>query len=186
MPMKIITGGTGCGKSSCLYRLMLDNLNEHKGSRAVLIVPEQFSYTAEKTLSEAVGGLGINNIEVMTFSRLINRIAPRKNPLLESGKTMLLQKCAKSVSEGNVFRLSSSRIGFINALSDLFSEFERYGISPDDFADMTADNPHTAKKLSSVNELYRIYTDSLPDGFSSEEDAISVFAELVERQRLDA
>ena len=180
MPMKIITGGTGSGKSSYLYGQMLDNLAENPNSRAVLIVPEQFSYTAEKTLSQAVGGLGINNIEVATFSRLLTRIVPKKNNLLPSGKTMLVQKCANSVSDDNVFRFSSVRSGFISALSDLFSEFKRYGICPDDFENPQTEDSHTAKKLASVNEIYRLYSESFPDGFSDADDALAVFADIVE------
>ena len=179
MPMKIITGGTGSGKSSCLYGLLLDNLAKNPNSRAIVIVPEQFSYTAEKTLSEAIGGLGINNIEVATFSRLLKRIVPEKNNLLSSGKTMLIQKCAKAVSEDNVFRFSSARSGFISALSDLFSEFKRYGIYPDDFNAPAPENSHTAKKLASVNEIYKLYTEGLPEGFSDADDALTVFADIV-------
>ena len=180
MPLKIVTGGTGSGKSGYLYGQMLKNLAENSGSRAILIVPEQFSYTAEKTLSEKVGGLGINKIEVATFSRLLQRFVPQKKTLLESGKAMLVQKCAKSVSDDNVFRLSAARSGFITSLSDLFSEFKRYSICPDDFESIKAENPHTEKKLSSINEIYRLYTDSLPSDFFDTDEAFSIFSDIVE------
>ena len=180
MPITIVTGGTGSGKSSYLYDTMLKNLAGNKASNAVLIVPEQFSYTAEKTLSKRLGGLGINNVEVATFSKLLNSIVPQKRSLLESGKTMLVQKAAKSVSNTNVFRLSASHTGFISSLSDLFSEFSRYGILPGDFEDLPQDNPHTAKKLESLNEIYKIYTDSLPDEFGDKDDAYTIFADIVE------
>ena len=184
MPIEIVLGGTGSGKSSYLYDKMLKNLAENKNSSAILIVPEQFSYTAEKTLSERLGGLGINNIEVATFSKLLKRVVPQKKSLLESGKTMLVQKAAKSVSDSNIFRLSASHSGFISSLSDLFSEFSRYGITPDDFENLPTENPHTAKKLASLNEIYRIYTGSLPDDFGDKDDNYAVFADIVENSNV--
>ena len=180
MPIEIVTGGIGSGKSSYLYDKMIKNLAENKGSNAILIVPEQFSYTAEKTLSERLGGLGINNVGVATFSKLLKRVVPQKKSLLESGKTMLVQKAAKSVSDSNVFRISASHSGFISSLSDLFSEFSRYCILPEDFASLPTENPHTAKKLASLNEIYKLYTDSLPDDFGDKDDAYAVFAEIAE------
>lgn len=184
MPIKIITGGTGLGKSDLLYSDILKNIRENKGSRAILIVPEQFSYTAEKTLADAMGGLGINRIEVATFSRLLKRIVPQKKHLSASGKTMLVQKAVKSACAENIFRLSSSRAGFISSLSELFSEFKRYGISPDDFENLEVENPHTAKKLASVNEIYGLYSKSLPEGFSDADDDFLAFSDIVQNSEI--
>ena len=86
MLLNIITGGTGSGKSRQLYELISENLKNNPDANAVLIVPEQFSYTAEKTLTEKFGGLGLNRIEVLTFSRLISRHINMENNLLPSGK----------------------------------------------------------------------------------------------------
>lgn len=179
MPIEIIAGGVGSGKSRRLYEQMLKNLAENKGSRAVLIVPEQFSYTAEKTLSKAIGGLGINGIDVATFSKLLKKTVPQKNHLLASGKTMLIQKAAKSVSADNLFRLSSARTGFISALSELFDEFKRYGVAPADFDGLTVENPHTEKKLKSVNEIYTAYIESMPEDFSDEASDFIEFSDIV-------
>ena len=73
MLLNIITGGTGSGKSEYLFDLINQSLSNNPDANAVVIVPEQFSYTAEKTLSEKFGGLGLNRVEVLTFSRLIHR-----------------------------------------------------------------------------------------------------------------
>ena len=180
MPMTIITGGAGSGKSACLYDLITKNLAENPASRAVLIVPEQFSFAAEKNLLSSLGGLGINRIEVITFSRLLKRYVSQNNCLLPSGKMMLIQKAAKEVPEDNVFYLSSSRTGFIDELSDLFSELKRYGISPEDFDGLNIENAHTLKKLSSVNEIYKIYSENILNGFSDSDDEMALFADTIE------
>jgi ATP-dependent helicase/nuclease subunit B len=180
MKMKIITGGAGSGKSDMLYNLMLKNLNENPESRAVLIVPEQFSFSAEKTLLSSLGGLGINRVEVLTFSRLLKRYLPQTNRLLGSGKMMLIQKASKSASCDNVFYMSSGRTGFIDELFNLFAEFKRYGITPEDFDSISIENTHTAKKISSLNEIYKGYTESFSEDFSDSDDEMSLFADTVE------
>ena len=74
MLLNIITGDIGSGKSGALYSLIKENLKNNPECNAILLVPEQVSHTADKTLNEMAGGQGPNGIEVLTFSRLISRI----------------------------------------------------------------------------------------------------------------
>lgn len=180
MQMEIITGGAGSGKSSLLYTRIKENLAENPDSRAILIVPEQFSFTAEKTIIDTLGGTGINRVEVITFSRLIKRYFSHDNSLLPSGKIMLIQNAAKKASEDNIFYMSSSRTGFISELSDLFSELKRYSVYPEDFDGLDIENAHTSKKLSSVNELYKSYTKSISERFFDSDDEMALFADIAE------
>ena len=181
MPLKIISGGVGSGKSACLYKSISETLSKNPDCNAILIVPEQFSFTAEKSLSEEFGGLGINKIEVVTFSRLLKRFLPKLNRVLPSGKAMLLQRAAKTVSKDNSFYLSSSRSGFIDALSDLVSELKRYGVSPEDFDGLDIENAHTAKKLASINEIYKAYIASFTDNLADSDDDMALFADIAEK-----
>lgn len=179
MLLNIITGSIGSGKSNCLYGYIKENLKNNPDANAVLIVPEQFSYTAEKTLSEVFGGLGINRIEVLTFSRLIHRYVNSDNNLLPSGKMMLLAKAANKTGEENVFFSTVKKHGFISSLSELFSEFKRYKITPDDLDAIELENSASQKKLESVNEIYKSYLGYFKEDFSDSDDAPSVFAEYI-------
>ncbi len=180
MSLTIVSGGAGSGKSGYLYKSISETLSENPDCNAVLIVPEQFSFTAEKSLSEEFGGLGINKIEVVTFSRLLKRFLPKLNRVTPSGKAMLLKMAAKAVSKENAFYLSAAHSGFIDALSDLFSELKRYGVSPDDFDGLKIENEHTAKKLSSINEIYRKYTESFSGDLADGDDDMALFADIAE------
>lgn len=184
MQMKIITGGIGSGKSAYLHKSILDTLSSNPDCNAILIVPEQFSFASEKSLSEELGGLGINRIEAVTFSRLLNRFLPRATRISPCGKAMLIQKAAKAVSKDNAFYLSSGRSGFTDALSDLFSELKRYGISPDDFEGLETENPHTDKKLASVNEIYKYYVESFSEDLSDSDDEMALFADIAENSNI--
>lgn len=179
MLLNIITGGIGSGKSSCLRRLIEENLKNNPGTNAVLIVPEQFSYTAEKSLAEDMGGLGLNRIEVLTFSRLVHRYTDSGRNILSSGKMMLAAKAASELSEDNVFCSCAGRSGFINSCSELFSEFKRYGIMPSDLDGISCENIHTEKKITSINEIYKRYLDLFPDELTDGDDALGLFAEKI-------
>lgn len=179
MLLSIITGGTDCEKSQHLYGLISENLKNNPDANAVLIVPEQFSYTAEKTLAERFGGLGPSRIEVLTFSRLISRHVKMEESLLPSGKMMLITKAISKIGEDNVFFLGSKKQGVTSALSELFSEFKRYGITSDDLDDITLENPISQKKLASVREIYKSYNDFFGDTFTDSDDAPRLFAEYV-------
>lgn len=179
MLLSIITGGTGCGKSQHLYGLISENLKNNPDSNAVLIVPEQFSYTAEKTLTEIFGGLGLNRIEVLTFSRLISRHINMENNLLPSGKMMLITKATSKIDESNVFFSGAKKSGLSSALSELFDEFKRYNITPEDLDDITLENPISQKKLASVREIFKSYNSFFGENFTDSDDAPRLFAEYV-------
>lgn len=179
MLLSIITGGTGCGKSRHLYQLISENLKNNPNSNAVLIVPEQFSYTAEKTLSEKFGGLGLNRVEVLTFSRLISRHINMEAGLLPSGKMMLITKAISKIGEDNAFFASGKKQGLSASLSELFGEFKRYNITPDDLYDITLENPISHKKLASVREIFKSYNEFFGENFTDSDDAPKLFAEYI-------
>ncbi len=180
MLLDIISGAAGSGKSSYLYELIEENLKNNPNTNAVVIVPEQFSYSAEKKLSDTMGGLGLNRTEVLTFSRLVHRYVNSENNLLPSGKQMLLCKAALSVGEENVFFSSSKRKGFIDSLAELFSEFKRYQISPEDLSCADTGSVGADKKLSSVNEIYKSYLAEFNENFTDSDNALDIFSELVQ------
>lgn len=179
MLLNIISGSTGCGKSEYLYSLISQNLANNPEANAVLIVPEQFSYTAEKKLSERFGGLGPNRIEVLTFSRLIHRYIKTDNNLSPSGKMMLIAKALSETDEDNLYFCASKKQGLISAMSDLFSEFKRYNIAPCDLDDINLENPLSARKLSSVLEIYTSYLNYFNKDFTDSDDAPLLFAEYI-------
>lgn len=179
MLLSIITGGTGSGKSQHLYRLISENLKNNPDADAVLIVPEQFSYTAEKTLTEKFGGLGLNKIEVLTFSRLISRHINMENTLLPSGKMMLITKAISRIAEDNIFFASGKKQGLSSSLAELFSEFKRYNITPCDLEEITLENTISQKKLASIREIYKSYNEFFCGNFSDSDDAPQLFAEYV-------
>lgn len=179
MLLNIITGAVGSGKSDYLYNLISENLEKNPDANAILIVPEQFSYNAEKKLSQSFGGLGLNRIEVLTFSRLISRYIKSDKNLSQVGKTVLISKAISSMSKENVYFSTSKKQGLVSSVSELFSEFKRYNITPGDLQDIVLENPLSSKKLAGVLEIYQNYIGFFSENFTDSEDAPGIFADYI-------
>ncbi len=134
MGMKIITGRAGSGKTDLLYELAKNRIEQ--GLDTVLIVPEQYSFQAERDLVERLDKPGILGAEVLSFSRLVHRILEVEgglgtNHISDLGKTMLLRKAFEENGQAfGVFNGSFRKQGFIGQLNDFINELKKNGIIP--------------------------------------------------------
>lgn len=178
MFLKLITGGIGSGKSRYLYRAIRENAEKYPKYNSIVIVPEQFSYTTEKTLTEIFDGTGLNNIEVMTFSRLVSLYVDCEKNVLPSGKMMLICKSLSDLNRDNIYYSAKNLPGFISSVSELFSEFKRYDILPEDL-ETGGENEVYRRKLSSIREIYSDYLANFSPDFTDSDDNMSLFADFV-------
>ena len=92
MSLKLIFGRAGSGKSEYCFNKISEEINENK---IFIITPEQFSFTAEKKLMNAIKTNSVFNAEVITFNRMAYRIIQEigfanKTNLTKCGKAMLI------------------------------------------------------------------------------------------------
>lgn len=180
MSLQIIRGRSGCGKS----RYIIEQIkNLPKNENVIVIVPEQFSFAAEKRIVEHLGGMGLNGREVLTFSRLVHRIAePNREYIKPAGKQMILYKAVESIKKDNgIFAKSLSKPGFTDMLSNLISEMKRYGVDADKLreqADAMADGM-LKRKIDAILRIYGEYSRLMPENVSDSEDNLSLLASLI-------
>lgn len=180
--MNVIYSRSGTGKSrECLKRL---EAVIRRGEKAYMIVPEQFSYEAERRLASRLGGTGINGAEALTFGRLLKLLSPSELPAVDSaGKHMLIYKAA-SKSKNKFFSADLSNNGFIDSISDIISEFKRFNISEDILSNARADiqtlpgSDMLVKKTDMLYEIYKNYNESI-SGFRDADDDMSRLAALI-------
>ena len=95
MSLKIILGRAGSGKSTYMLNDMSQNEN------TIYIVPEQFSFSAEKKLIEAFGVVGLSNPQTLSFMRLADLVFSKYGaPEFisdEASYNMLVSYCANSI-----------------------------------------------------------------------------------------
>ena len=98
-------------------------------------MPEQFTLQTQKKLVELSPNKAIMNIDVLSFNRLAYRVFDElgiveKEILEETGKNLVLRKIAKEKEEElSVLRPNLNRMGYINEVKSLISEFVQYNVT---------------------------------------------------------
>ncbi len=182
MLLDLIYGKIGSGKTEKCIELIERTLKKNPTHRAILTVPDQYSYITEKIIVERLGGTGVNGIEVLTFSQFFRRyINKKKNYLTPSGKQMLYYNAvAKSVSEGGLFARSAEKTGFIKEVSELICEMKRYLVTPEDLkAAMVEEGSLLFRKLKEFSKIYEKYNSFMKPEFADSDEDFIVFADFV-------
>ena len=74
MSLRLIYGRAGSGKTRFCLEEVKARINEDTGNQLVYLVPEQFSFQAERDLISILETGGIIKTEVLSFRRLAFRI----------------------------------------------------------------------------------------------------------------
>lgn len=184
MYLKIICGGTGTGKSTCCYRLIQAAKEKNPALNMVMVVPDQFSFTAEKAMTQRFSGTGPNGIEVLTFSRLTHRYLSRraKNYMTPAGKQMLIYKAMLAArTEDSPFAGSLEKPGFLEAAADILAEFTRYMVTPEMLARQAEDctNDMLARKLRALEAIYTEFLALTRERFWDSENDLGALADKI-------
>ena len=88
MGVSIIRGAISSGKSDMCLKQISEIHEKNPDSKCIMIVPDHYSYETERKFVDFFGGIGLNNIEVLTLRRMsINFLsAKQQNHLTASGK----------------------------------------------------------------------------------------------------
>ena len=104
MAIRIITGGSGQGKTEYIVRQVIRESLEHQDGSYFVIVPEQFSLEMQKKMIASHPRHGFINIDVLSFHRLAWRIFEEAGfmppDILEDlGVSMMLRKILSEKEE---------------------------------------------------------------------------------------
>ena len=130
--LTLILGRAGTGKSESVLRRLGEGA---KTCPQLLLVPEQYSHDTERRLCKTLGNIASNRAEVLSFTRLYNRICDRAGggaqPCLDAGGRLLLMRAAvKDVGEHlTVYRNPSRKSSFLSGLIDVVDECKRYRVT---------------------------------------------------------
>ena len=147
--LTVYLGGAHTGKSTALF----EQLKKHRdrGEHAILLVPEQATFDAERRLSSALGGL--LGIEVYSFERFCERLLEHEGflrPFLSvEGRYMVLRRAAyRNRNALTVFSRVSQVSGFAESMDEWIGRLKQSCITPDALL-------HAQKKLDPNSLLYR-------------------------------
>lgn len=147
-----------------------------------ILVPEQFSLSAEKSVINDFGIESQTRIKVITFSRLCNLVLSFTGPLRMrymdgAGKQIIAAKLMKTL-EKKLVNLTPNlkRRGFAQTVVSLISEFKRYGVMPENLSDaaQTQENDDFSAKLKDLAVIYESFSKLLDANAADAEDNLSI------------
>ena len=185
--LRIITGRTGSGKTRKV-RSVLADIAKNSPDKAIIIVPEQFSFETERAMLYLLGNEKVNNIEVLSFSRLAEKLLKRLGKLPQkcvddSARAILMSIAVEALQDKTVsFRKYVKNPALINELVAFRKELKKCRISPENLGLVSGKmrRESFSLKLSELADIYRCYDALVSDSFGDDTDFLDILAETLE------
>ena len=179
MGLRIIYGRPGSGKSQFCFS-EIAKLIDKKGS-IFIITPEQFSFTAERKLMEAVNKNAVINAEVITLTRMAYRVlndigGEIKQSLSKCGKAMLVYSILNKYKKELEFLGKSDEN--IDLVIRTITEFKKHGITINNLKDEMekTQDAYLKTKLSDMILLYENFENKIVDNYIDDTDLLTMLA----------
>ena len=163
------------------------------GKPIFYIVPEQMTFQQEYTLFKDDAIKGSIRAQVVSFSRLAWRVLQEvggntKQYISSTGKQMMLRKIIEERSEPfQIFQKATDKLGFLEELDKLITEFKRHQISPEvleEHIPYTRENTTLNLKLTDLHYIYEHLQRTLKDRYIDGEDQLEMLIESIEKTEL--
>lgn len=193
MSLRFYFGGSGAGKSTKVYKEIIQRSMEEPGRNFLIVVPDQFTMQTQKELVTLHERGGIMNIDVLSFGRLSHRIfeevGGNDTPVLDdTGKSLVLRKVAAGLKDSlPVLGSNLDKQGYVHEVKSAISEFMQYGIAPADVEKLIAfaGNRGALKaKLQDLEILYQGFKDYIKDQFITTEETLDLLQKALHRSKI--
>ncbi len=193
MTLQFITGRAGKGKSYYIYNEIHQHMIESDSrEKLILLVPEQYTLQAERDFIDKTGLKGIMQLEILSFTRLAQRIFNEVGGLTrillnEQGRNMVLRRVIEQL-EGEllVYKNSCRQNGFVHELMDFLADLKQRAVGIDDIKqiqDRVDKDSLLGRKLHDVTLIYQHFNDYLQERYIDSEDFINLFIEKMPSSR---
>lgn len=184
--MNIIVGRSGTGKTKLCMNQIKDEILKAYNKPLIYIVPEQFTFEAEKELIEISGKEGIMDVQVYSFKRLaykvFNELGYQTNIIGNAGKNILIYFIMLKLEKDlKVLKGVSKNTGLVDTVSNQISEFKRYNITSDILKNLKVSNEYLSLKLKDLSLIYSAYEEYIKDKYIDMNDELSVLKELLDK-----
>ncbi|MDD3890060.1 MAG: helicase-exonuclease AddAB subunit AddB [Syntrophomonadaceae bacterium] len=188
MTVRYVMGRACKGKSHYILNEIRKNLQRNNGEKLFLIVPEQFTLQAERDLIEKLGLPGIMDVEVLSFTRLAERVfaeAGGLNRVLlnNQGKNMILKKIIDDhAHQLCLYQKAAKQEGFITRFSDLITELKQNEVTSEKLRELISQSEDEAilsRKLNDIAIIYEQFTEYLKGRYIDTEDFVNLFIDKI-------
>lgn len=185
MSLRLIYGCAGSGKSKFCMNSMKSKIESDFEGALILIVPEQFSFQAEKNLMKAVGEKGLLKAQVLSFKRLAYRVFNEAGGITRkrmdsTGKSMLLYTIIDELKDDlKVYKKSGRQQGFVDTVADAITEFKRYNVPPSVLEHVISEVEEESlkQKLEDIELIYNRFEELIKDKYIDSDDDLTFLAE---------
>ena len=168
----------------------LSNCIHKKQENQILIVPELISFETERKLCQYAGNSASRFAQVLSFSRLANRVAESAGHgapscLDDGGRLVAMASAAKQLhSKLKSYAAVETRPEFLLGMLDAVDEFKRCCITPGDLmAASTQTQGSLAQKLEELSLLYETYNSITAQGRRDPRDQMDwLYSELCDSE----
>lgn len=183
MEFRIVYGRSGSGKTTFIFNEIQKKIN--CGKKIYVIVPEQFSFSAENHLLESIGTGSSINAEVLTLSRMADRVISEAlgNNLIhlsKIGKSMIVYDALDSLKNRLNFLRNSDKN--LDLALRMITEFKKHNVGFKDIekAIDNIDDKYLKLKLTDSCNVLREYQNKITGNFLDESDRLELLAENIE------
>ena len=187
--MEIITGRQGSGKTTLMYKKIAAL---KKDERVFIVVPEQYTYIAERQLFDRLGVEATSEVSVTSLNRLAHRLTGTgaeslMNVLTDESRNIIIRYIISQNAEKlQAFGSVCDRSGFAENVGVIFGEIIKNGITPQklqETCEKSSDELLRAK-LGDMKLLYESYISKLGGEFSDKDAFLIKCSEFVRGSRL--
>ena len=164
MSLQFILGGSGTGKSACLYEMVINRSMAEPDADIILLVPEQYTMLTQRHLVRQHPRHSVLNVDVLSFERLAYRIFEEtgtdcREILDDTGKSMILRRIlAGHGGELHAFGGNVRKRGFTDQVKSMLSELLQYGVDPALLQEKGAALAPESRLFAKIRDISLIYT----------------------------
>ena len=188
MSLKFIIGSSGSGKSTFIYKRLIEESMRDMRQQFLVIVPEQFTLETQRRLVSLHPAHSVVNIDILSFDRLAYRVFDELcesglQLLDDTGKNLILRRVAEEVSDDLlVLKKKIKSPGYIDQVKSLLSEFEQYNIDGEGIqalADAEGASPAFKNKIHDISIIRERYMEYISGDHVTAEQRYERLAELL-------
>ena len=184
--LNIITGRTGSGKTR-LIRSMACELAKEYDNKAIIIVPEQFSFETERGMLELLGNEKFNSVEISSFSRIAERLLSQysktdKKTADDGIRAVLMSRAIEAVEDKlTVFNRYKKFPQLINEILDFHREVKKCRITNEQLSECAelVKKSSFASKLRELSLIFTCYDAMLSQKFSDNCENLNMLYDLL-------
>ncbi len=181
--LRFLSGRSGYGKTHYVCQAALERAEQ--GKKSIIVLPDQFTFEAEKNILRAAGASLAVNIRVLSFSRLAGNIIETygglaKKRISDSGKILSMNLAVDECrDELNVLDADSAKLSPM--MLETVEMLKSSGVGFDDIADVKTDDGVLSEKLREIGLIYSAYDAIVKRSYTDPSDLIDFAAGLVEK-----